>query len=162
MRFCRIPCRSWILPESEYLFYPFALVMPALVYCGIRIASMLLPVPRPVDIGGTVAGLVGDSGSPGFWFYRRPSVVRLPTFMIAVLFRRFHNACAIAVCPRDYHACPSCLVEAPHPAIWIIAVAGWFGRPDRRASVESYHSVSLRLPISRMFIPSPYSMDCCF
>jgi hypothetical protein len=77
--------RSWILPETEYLFYPFALVMPALVYCGIRIASVLLPVPRGVDVGGTVAGLLGV---PLVWFLvlQAAIMVRMPSFVIAVLF----------------------------------------------------------------------------
>jgi len=77
--------RSWILPETEYLFYPFALVMPALVYCGIRLASILLPVSRAVDIGGTVAGLVGI---PVLWFLalQAAMMVRMPSLVLAVLF----------------------------------------------------------------------------
>ncbi len=77
--------RSWILPETEYLFYPFALVMPALVYCGVRIASILLPVPPGADVGVTVAGLLGV---PLVWYLvlQAAIIVRMPFFVIAVLF----------------------------------------------------------------------------
>lgn len=42
---------EWMLPQTEVVFYQFALVMPALFYCGLRLACINLPLRRGVDIG---------------------------------------------------------------------------------------------------------------
>lgn len=42
---------AWMLPQTEVIFYQFALVMPALFYCGLRLACLDLPLRRGVDIG---------------------------------------------------------------------------------------------------------------
>lgn len=41
----------WMLPQTEIVFYQFALVMPALFYCGLRLACIELRLHRGVDIG---------------------------------------------------------------------------------------------------------------
>ncbi len=42
---------EWMLPQTEIMFYQFALVMPALFYCALRLACVDLPVRRGADIG---------------------------------------------------------------------------------------------------------------
>ncbi len=42
---------DWMLPQTEIVFYQFALVMPALFYCGLRLACVELRLNRGVDIG---------------------------------------------------------------------------------------------------------------
>lgn len=42
---------DWMLPQTEVVFYQFALVMPALFYCGLRLACLDLPLKRGADIG---------------------------------------------------------------------------------------------------------------
>lgn len=42
---------DWMLPQTEIVFYQFALVMPALFYCGLRLACIELRLKRGVDIG---------------------------------------------------------------------------------------------------------------
>ena len=42
---------DWMLPQTEVVFYQFALVMPALFYCGLRLACIELKLERGLDIG---------------------------------------------------------------------------------------------------------------
>ena len=42
---------EWMLPPTEVVFYQFALIMPALFYCGFRLACVELRLQRGADIG---------------------------------------------------------------------------------------------------------------
>lgn len=50
---------TWMLEPPEFLYYQFALVMPALFAFGLRLAAFDLPVTRAADSGITLGALVG-------------------------------------------------------------------------------------------------------
>jgi hypothetical protein len=55
----------WMLPETEMIYYQFALVMPALFYFGVRLACFDVPIGRPADTGISLLALVGI---PTAWY----------------------------------------------------------------------------------------------
>ena len=56
---------QWMLPQTEVVFYQFALVMPALFYGGFRLACVELRLRRGVDIGLSFGMFVVI---PVFWY----------------------------------------------------------------------------------------------
>lgn len=49
---------AWLLPETELLYYQFALIMPAVFYAGFRLACAPIPVRTGTDISFTLATLI--------------------------------------------------------------------------------------------------------
>ena len=48
----------WILPQSQFIYYQYALMMPALFYSGLRISCFRLSIHTAADIGISLATLI--------------------------------------------------------------------------------------------------------
>lgn len=56
---------AWILPPENVFYHQFALIMPAVFYAALLLASAPLPISRSRDVGLTFLLLLGI---PFFWF----------------------------------------------------------------------------------------------
>lgn len=82
----------WMLPESELVYYQFACIMPALFYCGVRLACFDAPVQRRSDTAFSLAAFVVI---PAAWYllfqlgrllFGRWASFRLPETLAVVFF----------------------------------------------------------------------------
>jgi len=83
----------WILPPTEFLYYQFAFIMPAIFYAVLLIAAFDTRLPWPVDVGISAGTMVGVPVlaflllQAGDWLFRSSrfrnvEVVALSVFVI--------------------------------------------------------------------------------